>query len=225
VDFIFMLTRNDRTIEDAFDVVELIRPAGLRHIGFKDVGATPEMLARLVEKIHAIGARAYVEMVATDPLDCLEAAKLARDIGVDRLLGGTQAKEVLAILKGSRTEYLPFPGKPVGHPTKLGGLPADVEADCRAFTEEGCAGCDILAYRATDANPLDLVRAARRGLGAGKQVVVAGAVKSLAQIRAIKQAGADAFTIGTAIFDGSYAPTKGSILSQLKDVLVDCARA
>ena len=34
--------------------------------------------------------------------------------------------------------------------------------------------------------------------------------------------GADAFTIGTAVFDGSYSPTKGSILSQLRDVLADC---
>ena len=220
-----MLTRNDRTIDDALDVMELIRPAGLKHIGFKDVGAPPALLARLVEKTHAAGATAYVEMVATDPQATLDAAKLARDIGVDRLLGGTQAKEVLAILKGSRTEYFPFAGKPDGHPTKLGGSPADVEADCRAFAEQGCAGCDILAFRATDADPLDLVRAARRGLGAGKQVVVAGAVKSLAQIRAVKRAGADAVTVGTAIFDGSYAPTKGSILSQLKEVIADCARA
>lgn len=220
-----MLTRNDRTIDDALAVLELIRPVGLKHIGFKDVGATPEMLAHLVETIRASGATAYVEMVATDPADVLKAAKLARDIGVDRLLGGTQAKDVLAILKGSRTEYLPFPGRPVGHPTKLGGTGADVEAHCRAFAEQGCAGCDILAYRATEADPLDLVRAARRGLGPGKQVVVAGAVKSLAQIRAIKEAGADAFTIGTAVFDGSYAPGKGSILSQLREVLADCARA
>ena len=33
-----------------------------------------------------------------------------------------------------------------------------------------------------------------------------------------RQAGADAFTIGTAVFDGSYSPSKGSILSQLSDV-------
>ena len=109
MDFIFMLTRNDRTIDDALDVVDLIRPAGLKHVGFKDVGATPEILGRLVHAIHGAGALAYVEMVATDPQACLASAKLARDIGVDRLLGGTQAMEVLAILKGSRTEYLPFP--------------------------------------------------------------------------------------------------------------------
>jgi hypothetical protein len=130
----------------------------------------------------------------------------------------------MQLLKGSDTQYYPFPGKPVGHPTKLGGSAADVEADCRSFAEKGCAGCDILAYRATEADPIELVRAARRGLGQAAHLIVAGAVASAERIKAIKQAGADAFTIGTAVFDGSYSPTKGSILSQLRDVLADCER-
>jgi hypothetical protein len=57
-----------------------------------------------------------------------------------------------------------------------------------------------------------------------RHLIVAGAVASADRIKAIKQAGADAFTIGTAVFDGSYSPTKGSILSQLRDVLADCER-
>ena len=63
---------------------------------------------------------------------------------------------------------------------------------------------------------------ARRGLGPDKYLIVAGAVTSAERIRAIEAAGADAFTIGTAVFNGSYSPSKGSILSQLRDVLADC---
>ena len=48
---------------------------------------------------------------------------------------------------------------------------------------------------------------------------------SAERIRAVEAAGADAFTIGTAVFNGSYSPTKGSILSQLRDVLADCEMA
>jgi len=51
-------------------------------------------------------------------------ARLARDIGIDRLLGGTQVEEVLEILAGSAVRYLPFPGRPFEHPTKLAGSPA-----------------------------------------------------------------------------------------------------
>jgi hypothetical protein len=224
MDFIFMLTRSDRTVDDALDVFELIRPLGLRHIGFKDVGVAPQVLERLTSGIRAAGATSYMEVVSTTPESCLASARIGRELGVDRLLGGTQVNEIMSVIDGAPVEYFPFPGMPVGHPTRLGGSAADVEAHCRSFAARGCAGCDILAYRATEADPLDLVRAARRGLGPGKQVIVAGAVASFQQIRAIAEAGADAFTIGTAVFDGSYSPTKGSILSQLKDVLVDCTR-
>ena len=37
--FVFMLTRNDATVENALDLVEIARPLKLKHIGFKDVGA------------------------------------------------------------------------------------------------------------------------------------------------------------------------------------------
>jgi len=225
MDFIFMLTRDDRTVEDCLDLMDLIKPVGLKHIGFKDVGVSPLVLASLVEAIHASGAISYMEVVSTSPQACLESARIARDLGVMRLLGGTQVSEILTLLKGSNTEYYPFPGKPVGHPTKLGGTVADVEADCRSFTRDGCWGCDILAYRATEADPIELVKAARRGLGGGKYLIVAGAVTSPEKIRSIKAAGADAFTIGSAVFNGSYSPSKGSILSQLRDVLTDCQSA
>ena len=88
----------------------------------------------------------------------------------------------------------------------------------------GCAGADLLAYRATEADPIELVRAARRGIGSG-YLIVAGSVTSRERIKAVSAAGADAFTIGTAVFDGSYSPTKGSIRSQLGDVLADCEAA
>jgi hypothetical protein len=52
--------------------------------------------------------------------------------------------------------------------------------------------------------------------------VVAGSVRSREQIGALRQAGADAFTIGSAAFDGSFSPRKGLLVSQLQDVLAAC---
>ena len=52
MDFIFMLTRNDRTIEDADCVVDAACELGVRHIGFKDVGVPPAMMEGLVAKIR-----------------------------------------------------------------------------------------------------------------------------------------------------------------------------
>lgn len=220
MDFVFMLTRADQTVTDGLDVLDDIRPLGLTHIGFKDVGVPPSTLAALSRRIREMGATSYLEVVSTSPASILQSARVARDIGIDRLLGGTQAEEVLAVLAGSATQYLPFPGRPFDHPTKLAGSAADVEADCRRFQALGCAGVDLLAYRATEAEPLELVRAARRGMDGF--LLAAGAVRTAAQIQALATAGADAFTIGSAVFDGSFAPHVGSLRSQLRAVLEAC---
>jgi len=221
MDFIFMLTRGDKTIEDCLQLFAQVAPLGLRHVGFKDVGVAPETLKALTDAIHQTGATSYMEVVSETAEAAIQATRVAVELGVNRLLGGTQVAAVKDILFGTQTEYYPFPGKPEGHPTKLGGTPAEVEAHCREFMKLGCAGADLLAYRATEASPLDLVRAARKGLGDG-HLIVAGSIVSAERIRAIAAAGANAFTIGSAVLDGSYSPTKGSILSQLSDVMADC---
>ncbi len=222
MDFIFMLTRHDQTVEDCLEVIEAIAPAGLTHVGFKDVGVDLATLRSLNERIKTSGATSYMEVVSTSKDACLRSARAAAEIGVDRLLGGTDAGEVLQILDGTGIGYYPFPGTPVGHPTRLGGSPEQIAEHCRNFLQAGCAGVDLLAYRATDADPLDLVRAARHALP-GTGLVVAGSVDSPARIRALAEAGADAFTIGSAVFDGSFSPTKGAITSQLRDVLAACS--
>lgn len=225
MDFIFMLTRSDQTVEDCVELLDLIKPVGLKHVGFKDVGVDLPTLRKLNDAIRDSGAISYMEVVSASPEAAMNSVSIAREIGVDRLLGGTRVEEAMELLKGSQTAYYPFPGRPFGHPTQLGGTAALVEEQSRAFMEKGCAGVDILAYRATEADPIELVRAARRGIGDAGYLVVAGSISSLERIRQVKAAGADAFTIGSAVFDGSYNPRKGSILSQLESVLEDCAAA
>lgn len=222
MDFIFMFTRHDQTVEDCLDVFEAIRPAGVMHLGFKDVGVDHSTLERLHGAIKESGATSYMEVVSTTPEAVLNSARVARRLGVDRLMGGTDVAAVMEVLAGSATRYFPFPGRPEGHPTRLRASPAAVEAQCRSFREQGCAGVDLLAYRAVDADPLQLIRAARSGLGRDGLLVVAGSIASTERIAAVAAAGADLFTIGSAAFDGSFSPRKGLLANQLKDILSAC---
>lgn len=217
IDFIFMLTRDDRTIEDCLEAVAEIVPLEIRHIGFKDLGAEPSTLAELHRRIKELGATSYLEVVSTSREACRASARFAREIGVDCLLGGTEAEETLGILTGGDVAYYPFPGRPVGHPTALYGSAAEVAADCRRYAGLGCTGVDLLAYRAVEAEPLELVRAARAA--APGRLIVAGSIDSPARIRDLAAAGADAFTIGSAIFDGRFSARKGTTAAQLRDVL------
>ncbi len=222
MDFVFMLTRDDATVENALELVAIARPLGLKHIGFKDVGADSSMLRRLTAAIREAGASLWMEVVSTSRVDELRSIALGRDLGVDWLMGGVEVEAALRILVGSAVRYLPFAGNPRGHPTLLGGTAAEVEAHCLAFARKGCAGVDILAYRATEAEPIDLVAACRRGFGEKGAVVVAGSINSPARVAAVRAAGADAFTIGTAAIDLSYAPGAGPLEAQLRAVLKDC---
>lgn len=223
MDFIFMLTRHDRTVDDAEDLVEAVCDLGVRHVGFKDVGVTPATMARVVGRIHARSARCYFEVVSTTPGAVAESVATGAALGVDCILGGTDLDAAQRTL-GGLARYYPFPGRPVGHPTRLEGSAADVEADARTARARGCGGVDLLAFRATDADPLALVRAARRGIDGGR-LIVAGSVHSAQQIQALAAAGADAFTIGSAVFDGTFSPTKGSLRGQILDILEACSMA
>ena len=150
-----------------------------------------------------------MEIVSTSRDDELRSIALGRDLGVDFLMGGVGAQEGVRLLRGSPTRYLPFAGKPVGHPTRLGGSAGEVEAHCRDFAGLGCAGVDILAYRATEAEPLDLVAACRRGCGDKGLVVVAGSIDGAERVAAIRAAGADAFTIGRRRSTDHTPPARG----------------
>ena len=63
---------------------------------------------------HAASARrATSRSSARRPRRCLQSARVARDIGIDRLLGGTQVEEILAILDGSAVAVPAVPGPAV----------------------------------------------------------------------------------------------------------------
>ena len=219
MDFIFILTRSDETIVDCLETWDAIERVGLRHAGFKDVGVDIATLVELNKRMQATGVTTYLEVVSTSVEGCLRSSRAAIEIGVDRLMGGTQVDDTLRIIEGSGIDYLPFPGLPMGHPTRLGGDADLIERHCKDFESRGCAGVDLLAYRSTDAAPLDLVRAARRGTAG--YLVVAGSVSTAAQIADLRAAGADAFTIGSAVFDGSYAPRIGGTRGQLARIVAD----
>ena len=94
-DFIFMLTHTDRTIPDAQERLEEALEAGVRHIGFKDVGLPFARLRRLADAIRAAGATLYLEVVSLDASSEEASARAAVELGVDVLMGGTRPHVVL----------------------------------------------------------------------------------------------------------------------------------
>ncbi len=222
IEFIFMLTHHDRTVDRALEVYEQIRGPGLgqqtlRYVGLKDVGATPDVLAELVRKAHDDGLEVMLEVVSTSAADELRSLRAAADIGVDWVLGGTHAQDGVAVLRGSGIKYCPFPGQVIGHPSELDGDLEEIAEHARSLTAiDGVHGLDLLAYRHRRVDPVALTRAVARA--ASGPVIVAGSITSRQQIAAVAAAGAWGFTIGSAIFDDQL-PGGPGLAGQLGEVL------
>jgi hypothetical protein len=221
-EFVFMLTHHDRTVDDALGVYERTRGTGLRYVGLKDVGATPQVLAELTRAAQDDGLEVMLEVVSTSAEDELRSLRAAAEIGVDWVLGGTHAAEGAAILRGSGIKYCPFPGRVIGHPSELDGELEEIAEQSRSLTSlEGVHGLDLLAYRHRRIDPVALTRAVV--VAAAGPVIVAGTIASPAQIRDVAAAGAWGFTIGGAIFEDRL-PGGPGVPGQVRAVLA-CASA
>ena len=215
--FIFMLTHSDSTIDDALDYVGQLAGTGLRYIGFKDVGATPERQRTIANAAHDAGFEVMLEVVSTSREAEIASVEAAIAAGVDWVLGGTQPDAALPLLEGTDIKYCPFPGTVVGHPSVLEGSIADIAASARELTSlPGVYGLDLLAYRHRSADIGELTRAVVDA--AAGPVIAAGSVVNDGQIEVLAEAGVWGFTIGSAIFDGTF-PGAPDVAAQVRHVL------
>ncbi len=108
IEFIFMLTRDDRTLTDARSVYASIAQSGVTHVGCKDVGLPRPELQALMDDIRANGHTTHLEVVSETPEATLASARAAAEIGPDFLIGGTLIEPVQEVLAGHRHQVLPL---------------------------------------------------------------------------------------------------------------------
>ena len=163
-------------------------------------------LKALNAAIKAGGATSYLEVVSLDRDSEIASANAAVEIGVDVMLGGTRADDVLPIIAGTSIQYCPFPGRIVGHPSILEGSIDEIVASAKELAaRDGVHGLDLLAYRSKEDVPA-LMKAVCAATS--KPVYIAGSIATPERISIVKEAGAAGFTIGTAALDGKY-PARG----------------
>ncbi|HEY2258117.1 MAG TPA: hypothetical protein VGH45_00315 [Solirubrobacteraceae bacterium] len=217
-EFIFMLTRDDRTIADAREVYESVSETGVRHIGCKDLGLERDELARLFDDIRANGHTSYLEVVSETDAATLASARVAAEVRPDYLIGGTLIEPIQEIIAGTEIRFFPYVGEIVDHPCLLRGSIDQVAADATRAAALGVDGINLLAYR-YDGDIDSLVEAV---VGASPlPVIAAGSVDSAQRIRALADRGVWAFTIGTAALDGKLVP--GAPLPAQLEYVLDAA--
>ncbi len=216
LEFLFMLTKNDTTIEDCLEIYDEVRDSGLRWVGFKDVGVPFSTLEQLTRRIQADDRKAVLEIVSVSAASELASARAATELGVDLLMGGTRPNEVTRLLADTSIRYFPFAGRITGHPSVLEGTLEEITENAREITALARVdGLDLLAYRWAGDVPrlMEAVVAAASG-----PVVIAGSIATAEQIRAAANAGAWGFTIGGAALDRALVPG-GSTRDQVDHAL------
>jgi len=218
IDFIFMLTKDDQTVSDARGYVKEIAAAGAKHIGFKDIGLPIDELKSLAGDLRKEGVQVYLEVVSLDAESEKRSAKVAMDLNVDYLLGGTRPELIAPLVKDHPLKYYPFVGKIEDHPSILTGTIPEIAVHAAAITAiDGVDGLDLLAYRFTGKDiPLLIQEVCKSST---KPVIVAGSIDSQERIGVVKTTGASAFTVGTAAFDMEFPSEIVGISGQVQTIL------
>jgi hypothetical protein len=220
--FVFMLTHDDRTVDEAADIMPTLADTGLRYVGFKDVGADLARQRELVGLAHDAGFEVMLEVVSTSKEAEMSSLRSAAEAGFDWVLGGTHGAETAGMLPDG-VKYCPFPGRVVDHPSVLLGTIDEIAADAERLTAlDHVSGLDLLAYRHATADTLELIR--KVTAASSGPVIVAGSIASVERAVAVSEAGAWGYTIGSAIFDG-LLPGAPSIADQVRRVLEETASA
>src|SRR5450756_2078146 len=134
---IVMLTYNDKTVPNAFDVFETSKTARAENWGFKDIGLPPDQMKRVVNRMKDAGKTTYLEVVRYSEKECCESASLAVECGFDYLMGTVFYKSVSSFLREKSIKYLPFCGQVSGSPSILEGSIREIVEDAKRIASYG----------------------------------------------------------------------------------------
>ena len=216
-DFIFMLTHHDKTVENCIEVFEEIKHLKFKYIGFKDIGVPKEKLINLGKRIKDSGKELFLEVVSLNEEDEVRSAKVAVELNVDYLMGGTRVNVVSEIIKPTKIKYLPFPGKIVGHPSVLEGTIDEITKSAIDLSSNKYVyGLDLLSYR-FKGNVEELIKSVVNKTKV--PIVSAGSIDSEEKIKIVSALGVWAFTVGSAAFEKKFANGSSSIVDQLENIL------
>ena len=202
-DLIVMLTHHDKTVENALDLFNKLHDLPVHHWGFKDVGLPVEQMKTLVEAMKTAGKTTYLEVVSLSKEEGLAGASLALEVGFDILMGTVFFDSIYDYLKNKPIKYYPFPGHVHSHPSILDGSITEIVSHTRMLEAKGVDGLDLLTYRFTGDAPELLIQVVD---ASSIPIVSAGSIDSFERITEVRNAGARAFTIGSAFFEKKFVP-------------------
>ena len=200
-ELIVMLTYNDRTVNNAYNIFEQCKNSKAKYWGFKEEGLPLNQMKELYNYMKKCGKTTVLEVVAYTEKECIKGANIAVKCGCDILMGTLFFDSVNKICKDNKIKYMPFIGKVEGRPSILKGNIEEIIKDARKYLENGVYGFDLLGYRYIgDAEELNKKFVSQ----INAPVCIAGSINSYERLDEIKDIKPWAFTIGGAFFENKF---------------------
>lgn len=215
-ELIVMLTHNDLTVENAYEIFEQCQDTKALYWGFKEQPLPIEEMKRIYSKMKECGKRTVLEVVAYTEAEGLEGAQMAATCGCDVLMGTCYSESIHKLCQQHNIAYMPFVGQITGRPSILMGSIDSMVEEAKRLKEKGVFGVDLLGYRyEQDAEQLisDVVNKV------GNPVCVAGSIDSYERLQFIKKVQPWAFTIGSAFFENKFGDTFAEQINKVCDFI------
>lgn len=201
---IVMLTYNDFTVKNAYDIFESCKDTDAQYWGFKDKGLPEDDMKALFSYMKACGKTTFLEVVEYDETESLRGAQLAYACQVDYLMGTSYYDSVNRYCQEHHIKYLPFAGHVINRPSILRGDVDEILQQAKALEHKGITGFDLLGFR-HESEPIPVIQSFVSQINL--PVCVAGSIDSYAKLDIIADANPWTFTIGSAFFDNKFGNT------------------
>lgn len=215
-ELIVMLTYNDRTITDAYEIFDECKDSKAQIWGFKEEGISFDEMKDLYLYMKECGKLTALEVVAYTEEEGLQGANMAYECGCDFLMGTMFFDSINEFCKEKGIKYMPYVGTVYDRPSILSGAIEDMIDEANRYIQKGAYGIDLLGYRYVgDASELinkfvEKVKA---------PVCVAGSVNCFERLDELKKASPWGFTIGSAFKDNGFNGTYKEQINKVCDYM------
>ena len=213
---VVMLTKNDHTLPDAFEVFEQCKDSKATCFGFKEKPLSVEEMHRLFAYMKRCGKETFLEVVEYTEEEGLKGAMLAAQCGCDALMGTVYFDSINDYCQQHGLQYYPFVGEVSERPSILEGDAETMVREANTYIKKGAAGIDFLGYRFVG-DGYELCRQFLEGVDA--PICIAGSVNSYERLDEIKQLSPYSFTIGGAFFDNVFGDDLCEQINRVCDYL------
>lgn len=216
LNLIVMLTHNDRTVENAYEIFDKCKNSKAKFWGFKEEPLPIDQMKKLYAYMKECGKTTFLEVVEYTEEKGLEGAKMAVECGCDILMGTMFFDSINEYCKENNIKYMPFVGEVIERPSILKGSIESMVDEANKCLEKGVYGFDLLGYRYTG----DAVELNKKFVEQVKApVCIAGSINSYKRLDEIKDANPWAFTIGGAFFENKFDGTFSEQINKVCDYM------